>query len=324
MTTADPDFQLFSTAGLAASDKLGCWHQLIVPLYGRADTEALGEAPLDMRLKSRISEGIVVSRFRSSPISLGKTRYFDDVPSSNGFAFVVPVKGSAWLVNGPLAQELQPGSVQLFEPRVGFKCVNLEAYDRINIVIAQSKVEEFGGPKRAETVRGAHRVALTAPFAAQLARHMLQPAGPGPDLDFDTVARVLISLLMEPGAYAGAGEIPGRARAALFAVACRLIAEEFANPALSSGSLARLLGVSLRTLQLAFHEREETVADRILEARASRTAALLADGRAADRSIFEIALSCGFNDPAHFSRAFKRRFGVSPRTYRQAHLGSSV
>ncbi|MET0226978.1 MAG: helix-turn-helix domain-containing protein [Dokdonella sp.] len=30
------------------------------------------------------------------------------------------------------------------------------------------------------------------------------------------------------------------------------------------------------------------------------------------------AWRCGFNDPAHFSRAFKTAFGVSPRAFRLA------
>jgi AraC-like DNA-binding protein len=43
--------------------------------------------------------------------------------------------------------------------------------------------------------------------------------------------------------------------------------------------------------------------------------ALGADGVPA-HSITEIALSTGFNNPAHFSRVFKARFGMSPSEYR--------
>ncbi|NPV70062.1 MAG: helix-turn-helix domain-containing protein [Firmicutes bacterium] len=38
-------------------------------------------------------------------------------------------------------------------------------------------------------------------------------------------------------------------------------------------------------------------------------------------SITEIAFRWGFNDSAHFSKAFKRLFGLSPRDYQKRHFG---
>jgi AraC-like DNA-binding protein len=38
----------------------------------------------------------------------------------------------------------------------------------------------------------------------------------------------------------------------------------------------------------------------------------------ADHSILEIAYTLGYSDPAHFTRAFKRWTGASPRSYRNA------
>jgi len=34
------------------------------------------------------------------------------------------------------------------------------------------------------------------------------------------------------------------------------------------------------------------------------------------RTIGEIALSWGFNDPSHFSYAFKKRYGMAPKAWR--------
>jgi AraC-like DNA-binding protein len=42
----------------------------------------------------------------------------------------------------------------------------------------------------------------------------------------------------------------------------------------------------------------------------------LCDPAQAARSISEIAFACGFNDAAHFSRAFRARFGCPPRDLR--------
>jgi AraC family transcriptional regulator len=44
-----------------------------------------------------------------------------------------------------------------------------------------------------------------------------------------------------------------------------------------------------------------------------------ADG--ADQNIAQIALLAGFYDQSHFTRAFKHRFGLTPRAYRRAAHG---
>lgn len=50
------------------------------------------------------------------------------------------------------------------------------------------------------------------------------------------------------------------------------------------------------------------------ELRLRRCAVLIRDG---DRQVKDIALTCGYNDLATFSRAFKRLYGVSPSEYRK-------
>jgi AraC family transcriptional regulator len=57
----------------------------------------------------------------------------------------------------------------------------------------------------------------------------------------------------------------------------------------------------------------ETPKQFTMRLRLSRGAALLLSG---DTSVLDIALSCGFQSHEGFTRAFRRQFGMSPRTYR--------
>jgi AraC-like DNA-binding protein len=57
-----------------------------------------------------------------------------------------------------------------------------------------------------------------------------------------------------------------------------------------------------------------TYSDLITELRYEHAARLL---RESDATALEIALEVGYEDPSHFSRAFKRIAGVSPREYRR-------
>jgi len=56
-----------------------------------------------------------------------------------------------------------------------------------------------------------------------------------------------------------------------------------------------------------------TYSDLITELRYEHAARLL---RESDATALDIALEVGYEDPSHFSRAFKRIAGVSPREYR--------
>lgn len=79
--------------------------------------------------------------------------------------------------------------------------------------------------------------------------------------------------------------------------------------------VAKRLNISARTLQRRLNDWGVTFEELVDEYRRDRAFRLL---MRADHSILEIAYSLGYSDPAHFTRAFKRWMGVSPRAYRAA------
>lgn len=83
--------------------------------------------------------------------------------------------------------------------------------------------------------------------------------------------------------------------------------------------LCHSLGVSRATLYRLF-EPLGGVRAYVQECRLRRCAEALVSPQRADRRIYEIAYRWGFSNEAHFSRAFKQRFGVPPSQARQAGL----
>jgi AraC-like DNA-binding protein len=71
--------------------------------------------------------------------------------------------------------------------------------------------------------------------------------------------------------------------------------------------------LSPRTLQRRLHHAGLTYAQLIAEARRSSAERLLADRSC---TIADVARSLGYSDPAHFTRAFQRWTGVTPRAFR--------
>jgi len=84
------------------------------------------------------------------------------------------------------------------------------------------------------------------------------------------------------------------------------------------GALAAHAGMSPFHLHRLFSAvAGETPKQYTLRLRVSRGAAMLVAG---DASVLEIALSCGFESHEAFTRAFRRRFGLTPRAYRARGL----
>jgi AraC-like DNA-binding protein len=114
----------------------------------------------------------------------------------------------------------------------------------------------------------------------------------------------------------GAEELPWRVRAAL---SC--IQHELPDRTLTATRVAQSQGISRRRLdELMRQWLGSSLTAQILERRLLQAAADLADPERTCSSVLQIAFAAGFEDPAHFSRSFKRRFGCTPRQWRsQAH-----
>jgi AraC-like DNA-binding protein len=89
------------------------------------------------------------------------------------------------------------------------------------------------------------------------------------------------------------------------------------DPLLSVDAIAARLNCTTRYLQKAFQESGQTLRDYIWHQRLSCCYRDLTDPTLSDRNITEIAMSWGFNSVTHFSDAFRKRFGISPRAARR-------
>ncbi|WP_051356403.1 helix-turn-helix domain-containing protein [Azorhizobium doebereinerae] len=127
-----------------------------------------------------------------------------------------------------------------------------------------------------------------------------------------TVALYRAALAPTPDALEAASE---PIHDALLLRARRLVEARLTHDDLTAETLAAGLRVSRSTLYRLF-EPFGGVAAYVLDRRLARARAALRDPTNA-RRVGEIAAACGFADPSHFSRAFRRRFGVTPAEARR-------
>ncbi|MFM1885581.1 MAG: hypothetical protein RL026_738 [Pseudomonadota bacterium] len=88
------------------------------------------------------------------------------------------------------------------------------------------------------------------------------------------------------------------------------------DPRLSLDRIAADLHCTKRYLHMVFSTGEQTLNDHIWARRLERCRADLGNPAMRERSVTDIALSWGFSNPSHFSRAFRARFGIPPSATR--------
>jgi AraC-like DNA-binding protein len=100
------------------------------------------------------------------------------------------------------------------------------------------------------------------------------------------------------------------------------VARHLAEPALDTAMVVCGTGLSARYINDLFQDADSALMRYVWQQRLERCRRDLRDPLQRGRSISEIAYGWGFGDLAHFSRAFRRRYGISPREFRRE--GSSA
>jgi len=89
------------------------------------------------------------------------------------------------------------------------------------------------------------------------------------------------------------------------------------DPDLTPTSVAAAFKMSPRYLRKLFAANAESVSRHIQNRRLEECAGQLSNSLWHGHTITEIAFAWGFNSSAHFTKAFRARYGVSPKEYRQ-------
>jgi len=99
---------------------------------------------------------------------------------------------------------------------------------------------------------------------------------------------------------------------ALYKRACAFVQQHIGDPELSAQMVAASERISPRTLARVFAAKGTTPMRYIWQKRLEASYCAIAQGSV--RKVSEAAMNFGFADLSHFSRTFKKTFGVSPQT----------
>ncbi len=146
-------------------------------------------------------------------------------------------------------------------------------------------------------------------------RFIQQPTGSLGKAIADAICSLADSELRGPSVSTGAA----RQRSALRTRLLEFVDAHLARDDLDVDLIAARCAVSVRCVHRAFEDSDWTVWGYIRHQRLQQCRAELRDPEMRGRTMSEIAYAWGFKDVAHFSRAYKAQFGVSPSADRFIH-----
>ncbi|MGE5147179.1 MAG: helix-turn-helix domain-containing protein [Candidatus Eiseniibacteriota bacterium] len=307
-----------STGQPFTTDRFGDWMDTVCRTYVALDATPADDTPFRAGIDVTHLGDTVFSELHATAQRVDRRPV--DIARSTVECAIVLVQRAGTMVVAQDGRELvlTPGTATIVDTTRPYA---FNVREPIRQIVVHCPLHRFSGRLRSMRAVTAARIARDSPTGALLAGTLDVLAGECGRLapsHAEAVGRYVLDLIavaLEATPEGGAA-VPSRGSAALLARLKAYVRENLADPALAPAQIAAAHGISVRHMHRLFHESGDSVGAAIRRGRLDRCCADLEDPRQRGRSVTEIALRWGFNDSAHFSRAFKARFGISPRTVR--------
>jgi AraC family transcriptional regulator, positive regulator of tynA and feaB len=307
--------KVWDTQSLPLADRFAYWREVLCEAFTSLDSKA-HETP-DRRSVVTLHEfadvnGVDLSSF-SQRISHGLPeiqRYKDD------FYFVnYQIDGRCGVEQDGRQICAAPGQFYLVDTTRPYHLEFMDSFHTISFRVPRGQLGPLIGDPRRMTARVVDEREPLGNLAGTYMRELLRTAPEVPSDARTTLADTLSRLI----ALAVSAQAPreaeslGHTRRAFHDAIQRYVCERSADPELSVGAVANRFRISPRTVQSIFAERGGSFTQTLLDRRLEAARNALAERGA---SITEIALDSGFGDISYFGRAFRQRYGCSPREWR--------
>jgi AraC-like DNA-binding protein len=306
---------LFSTAGLHSDRQFQYFCEAICEAVIRLGARRRSGGPYDAEIRTFGLGPLEFAQVRCDPVIIERTR--QDIARDEGacYFFTLQLEGSGRVSQCGREAVLQPGEFTLVDSTEPY-CLSFESRVRRLVVrVPHDQLNRRAGAgvdlRALAFTRGRPGTGLVFNALRCLAEEArLHPMQVDPALGACTLDLAVAAMLCrgEPESS------PGRPR--LLASVRAHAQANLRDPELAPRTAAAAAGISVRYLHQLFQGAGTTFGAWVREQRLLRSHADIADAAQARRSISDIAFGYGFNDTAHFSRLFARRFGYPPSQLR--------
>ena len=315
--------QAFSTDLIPVSDRLDAWLQNARQICGDCSFQFHKHFPFRGSIERRKIAGLELTLFSSCALSFKKFPLVNLPPENRACIVITQLQGVRQYRQADKVAVLSKGDTTLIDSALPWSsdcsgdCARL--YLRIPHLLIKSRLRN-SDLATASRISGAAGLGTTL---FHLATSLYQQAEALTPEEGAAAIEAYLKILSSCIGPRGAALVDSHGGKEPTERILQYINQHLSDGALSPAQIAAAVGISVRHLHRLFARRGSTVSDWIRVQRLERCWKDLGDPRSRERSITEIAYFWGFNDSAHFSHAFKKHFGICPRSYRLTHWPES-
>lgn len=309
---------LFDTRVIAASQRFGAWRESIGVIFDVNPGQTYAPEEFDARVESLMFDGLVMNRCQSRAQSFDRpvSRFAAD--GLDHYMIQLLLRGGVTMSRGRRTLRAPTGAIIGFDLADVLDSAN-DDFDVLSLFIPRRRLapllthpDSLHG-NMIDTRTGAGRL------LADYLKSVYQTAPQMEEAECAVTAEVLLRLISMAfnAADIEQSDPPDWADQTILVNARAVMRDRLHDPDLGVEAIAKLLGVSRARLYRAFSDTGG-VMETLREKRLRRCFTDLVSPSQAHYQIAEIAYRSGFPDPASFARAFRARFGLSPREARMS------
>lgn len=309
-----------STDTVRQKERLGYWRDLICDTFIELDCESQADN-FSGELHTVAFGDIQISTVDSVAQRVRRTRTRIAGSSHDTFLLSLQLRGSGAISQDSRTALLSPGDFALYDSTRPHELRFDHSFSQIVLRLPRETVTGRlidSHQLTARRIDGKHGVGL---LASSFIRQLHEQLDNIDALSLGRLQANAIDLMATALAEQTGGEArPSEGQAIIRQRVCAFIDRNLGDQRLSCEAIAAAHGISQRYLRKVFEGSSTTVSEWIWSRRLEQAKRDLADPLLAHVSVTGIGFDVGFKDAAHFSRAFRSRFDMSPREWRNSML----
>lgn len=308
-----------TTSGLTTTKQIQLWSDALTELCGRFDIDPLDAPTFDGSINYTSVSRLKLCQIEVSPHRIGHAAARIRNTEHPYVKILFQTHGISHFEQEGRRFEIGPGDCLVYDVSCPHTIVS-PAFTRHDVVIVPKELLHERGVSSGNVA--ACKVSSrggTARIAHDFLQATFNEAGRLSPQNASSVADSLIDLLLLPLRDADT-TLDRVGPEAMYIRAQAFIREHLRDPELSIDQISTALQCTKRYLHMLFSDRGITVSDYIWQTRLQHCRQELENQ--GGKTITDVAFSWGFSSSSHFSRVFRKYFGIVPSAIHRAQHGS--
>ncbi|MCG7598224.1 helix-turn-helix domain-containing protein [Halomonas sp. McH1-25] len=316
-----PALRRISTRDVPREQRLAYWESSACETIVGLRCSSFAEAGLDAEQLNLKTPGLGLSDIRGNEHVIERTPELVRRNAKDSVFACLLLESEAFFYQGNRCVNVSPGELIVYDTDIPYLYGFVHPMRQLLVDLPKACLQglpetALASPIKIAPVSGSERLLLRT-FRQRLLEALTRPAADNGNALHGDMRELLQLMLMNERRPASSLDT------AYLLLAGQYIEDHLHEPELDGARIAAAAGISLRHLNRLFARREQSVARLIMTKRLDRVHRMLGDEKCRHMSIAEIAYSWGFLSQAHFSRAYRARFGMTARETRQMRLDNA-